>query len=55
MKITISWLDEWRKWQRYGVATNLRSAYKSAESRAKATGRRFKLSDENGLIDLIDP
>tara|TARA_B100000886_G_C20300736_1_gene439567 strand:+ start:562 stop:729 length:168 start_codon:yes stop_codon:yes gene_type:complete len=55
MKITIFWLDEWKKWQRYGVATNLRSAYISAESRAKATGRRFKLSDENGLVDLIDP
>ena len=55
MKIIISWLDEWKKWQRYGVATILRSAYKSAESRAKATGRRFKLSDENGLVDLIDP
>jgi hypothetical protein len=55
MKITISWLDEWKRYQRYGVATNLRNAYKVAESRAKATGRRFKLSDENGLIDLIDP
>ena len=55
MKITISWLDEWKRYQRYGVATNLLSAYKVAESRAKATGRRFKLSDENGLIDLIDP
>jgi len=56
MKFTISWQDEWKRWQRYGVATNLLSAYKSAESRAKSTGRRFRLTDENNtLIDLIDP
>ena len=56
MKIIIKFLDLFRRWYRYGDAHSLLSAYKTAEFRARATGKRFKLVDVNdNLIDLIEP
>jgi len=56
MKIIIKFQDQFFRWYRFGECHNHLTAYKTAESRAKATGKRFKLVDINdNLIDLIDP
>ncbi len=56
MKIIIKYQDQFRRWYRYGEAHSHLSAYKTAEFRARATGKRFKLVDVNdNLIDLIEP
>ena len=56
MKIIIKYQDQFFRWYRYGEAHSHLSAYKTAQFRARATGKRFKLVDINdNLIDLIDP
>ena len=56
MKVIIKYQDQFKRWYRYGECHNVLSAYRTAESRAAATGKRFKLVDINdNLIYLIDP
>ena len=56
MKVIIKYQDQVRRWWRYQECNNVLSAYRTAESRAAATGKRFKLVDiKDNLIDLIDP
>ncbi len=56
MKIIIKYRDQFFKYLRYGEVNSHISAYTIARSRAKATGKRFKLVDkDDNLIDFIDP
>ena len=56
MKIIIKYQNQDFKWYRYGEDHSHTSAYRTAEFRARSTGKRFKLVDvNNNLIDLIYP
>tara|TARA_B100000123_G_C25558418_1_gene352808 strand:- start:485 stop:655 length:171 start_codon:yes stop_codon:yes gene_type:complete len=56
MRVVIKYQDQFHRWLRYGEVHNVLSAYTTAKSRAKATGKRFKLVDKDDkLIDLIEP
>jgi hypothetical protein len=55
-KIDIEYQDQFGKWQHYTSKHNQGDAYKTAVSRAKSTGKRHRLVDQNGsLLDLVDP
>ena len=55
-KVNIEYQDIFGYWKHYQMMHHLPSAYKTAQFRARATGKRFKLVDINdNLIDLIDP
>ena len=56
MKIHIEWQDQFRHFHRYGTMNHLPSARRTAEQRARSTGKRHRLVDEFGrLLDLVDP
>ena len=56
MKVFIKWQDQFGYWKHYTMRHHQQDAYRSAVLRAKQTGKRHKLEDENGtLIDLINP
>ncbi len=56
MKVFIKWQDQFGYWKHYTMTHHLQNAYRSAKTRAKQTGKRHKLVDEDGtLLDLIEP
>lgn len=56
MKIYIQYQDIFHRWKPYGQFHNQLNAYTIAKSRAKSTGKRFRIVDQNhNLIDLIEP
>ena len=56
MKIHIQFADQWNHWRYYQTKQNERDAYRVASNRARSTGKRHRLVDDNGnLLDLIDP
>ena len=56
MKFVLQYQDQFGKWHRYQEKHNEGDAYRTAKSRAKATGKRFRVVDADGrLIDLIYP
>ena len=56
MKVFIQYQDQFGRWHPYQTKHNERDAYRSAESRAKSTGKRYRLVDQNGqLLDLVNP
>ena len=56
MKVFIKWQDQFGYWKNLTMTHHQQNAYRSAKQRAKHTGLRHKLEDENGtLIDLINP
>ena len=56
MKVFVQYQDLWFKWKHYGQFHSELSAYTIAKSRAKSTGKRFRLVDQqHNLIDLIEP
>ena len=56
IKIIIQWQDQFGKWQRFQEKHNAADAFRTAQNRAKATGKRHRLADQSGaLLDLIDP
>ena len=56
MKVFIKWQDQFGYWKHYTMRHHQQDAYRSAVLRAKQTGLRHKLEDENGtLLDLIEP
>ena len=55
-KVFIEWQTQFGTWQRYTMLHHEPSAYRTANHRAKSTGKRHRLIDEDGhLLDLIDP
>jgi len=56
MKIHIQYQDQFGHWKHYQTQNHQPSAYKTAQNRAKSTGKRHRLIDESGnLLDLLDP
>ena len=56
MKFVLQYQDQFGKWHRYQEKHNEGDAYRTAKSRAAATGKRFRIVDGDGrLIDLVDP
>ena len=56
MKFIVQYEDQFSKWHRYQEKHNEGDAYRTAKARAKATGKRFRIVDDDGrLVDLVDP
>ena len=56
MKFVLQYQDQSGKWHRYQEKHNEGDAYRTAKSRAKAMGKRFRIVDGNGnLVDLVSP
>ena len=56
MKFVLLYQDQFGKWHRYQEKHNEGDAYRTARSRAAATGKRFRIVDGDGrLVDLVDP
>ena len=56
MKFVLQYQDQFGKWHRYQEKHNEGDAYRTAKSRAAATGKRFRIVDGDGrFIDLVDP
>ena len=56
MKVFIQYQDQFGRWRPYQTKHNERDAYRTAESRARSTGKMYRLVDENGnLLDLLHP
>ncbi|MBW0174213.1 MAG: hypothetical protein KXJ50_03250 [Vulcanococcus sp.] len=55
-RVEIEYQDQFGRWHHYQTKHNEADAYRTANSRAQATGKRHRLSDEHGsLLDLIEP
>jgi hypothetical protein len=56
MTINIEWQDQFGLWHRFQEKHNAADAYRTAQQRARTTGKRHRLVDDQGrLLDLIDP
>ena len=54
--INIQWQDQFGRWQHYQRMHNAADAFRTAQSRARSTGKRHRLVDANGqLLDLVEP
>jgi hypothetical protein len=55
-RIVIQWQDQFGRWQRYSEKHNQADAFRTAQARARSTGKRHRLVDEGGrLLDLLEP
>jgi len=55
MKVDIEYQDQFGRWHHYSSMHHQPSAYKTAQNRAKSTGRKHRLVDDEGnLLDLIE-
>jgi len=55
-RIVIQWQDQFGHWQRFIEKHNQADAFRTAQARARSTGKRHRLVDENGsLLDLVEP
>ena len=55
-RIVIQWQDQFGHWQRFQEKHNQADAYRTAQARARRTGKRHRLVDEGGrLLDLLEP
>lgn len=56
MKIYVEYQDQFGYWKSYTTKHHQQDAYRVAVNRAKTTGKRMRLVDENGrLLDLVEP
>ena len=55
MRVHISWEDQFGFHHHLQTQYHLPSARKTAQNRAKSTGKRHRITDDNGsLLDLFD-
>ena len=55
-RVIIQWQDQFGRWQRYTEMHNQANAFRSAQARARSTGKRHLLVDPDGsLLDLLEP
>jgi hypothetical protein len=55
-RIVNQWQDQFGHWQRFQEKHNQADAYRTAQARARSTGKRHRLVDEGGrLLDLLEP
>ena len=56
MKVHIQWESQHRQFVHFQTMNHLPSARRKAEKRARSTGKRHRLVDDDGrLLDLINP
>ena len=54
--VDIQWQDQFGRWQHFQTMHNEANAFRTAQSRARSTGKRHRLVDANGqLLDLVEP
>ena len=55
-KIHIQYQDQVGAWKHYTTKHHQGDAYRTVANRAKSTGKRHRLVDEDGkLLDLVEP
>jgi DNA relaxase NicK len=55
-RVDIQWQDQFGRWQRFQEKHNQADAFRTAQARARSTGKRHRLVDANGqLLDLVEP
>ncbi|MEB3332752.1 MAG: hypothetical protein VKI83_09720 [Synechococcaceae cyanobacterium] len=55
-RIAIQWQDQFGRWQHYQTKHHQADAFRTAQTRARSTGKRHRLVDERGqLLDLVEP
>ena len=55
-KVMIEWLDHQNRWRHYSSSHHEPTAYKTAQTRAVSTGKRHRITSEEGsLIDVFEP
>jgi tRNA splicing ligase len=55
-RVDIQWQDQFGRWQHFQTMHNEANAFRTAQSRARSTGKRHRLVDANGqLLDLVEP
>ena len=55
-RVIIQWQDQFGRWQRFTEMHHEANAFRSAQSRARSTGKRHRLIDREGqLLDLLEP
>lgn len=55
MRVHIEWEDQFGYFHHYQTQNHLPSARRTAENRARSTGKRHKITDDNGvLLDLFN-
>ena len=55
-RLTIEVQNQFGRWQHVQTKHNEADAFRTAQNRARSTGKRHRLVDEGGrLLDLIDP
>jgi len=56
VKVHLEYQDQFGKWLHYSTMNHQPSEYKSAQTRARSTGKRHRLVDDAGtLLDLVNP
>ena len=56
MRIHIQWQDLFGHWQHYQTQHHQPSAFRTAQQRARSTGKRHRLVDDSGrLLDIANP
>lgn len=56
MRIEIEVQDQFGRWHHFQTKHHKGDAFRTAQNRAKSTGKRHRLVDGDGrLIDLIEP
>ena len=55
-RVIIQLQDQFGRWQSYTEMHNQANAFRSAQARARSTGKRHRLVDPDGsLLDLLEP
>jgi hypothetical protein len=55
-RIKIEWQNSAGRWQHFQTRHNEADAYRSAQNRARSTGQRHRLVNDDGrLLDVIEP
>jgi len=54
-KIDIEYMDQFGYWTHYQTQHHEQNARRTAQNRAKSTGKRHRLMCENQLLDILEP
>ena len=55
-RFIIQWQDQFGRWQRFQEKHNEADAFRTAQARARSTGKRHRLVDSQGnLLDILEP
>ena len=55
MRVHIEWQDQFGYFHHYQTQNHLPSARRTAENRARSTGKKHRVTDDNGaLLDLFN-